>query len=227
LLPPAGDQFTTLSVSAANLQPQGFENVEAGFKAEITPRLLFTGAIYDLKRTNQAIAINAFYNVLTNTRTVGGELGLVGYVTDEWQVSLGYGNQHAYVTSSDRVPALAGGGLFFTERGKVVPSVPQNTFSFWNKYDVSSLIGFAPGFLGIGGGVIYNSKFYAALDNAVIVPGYARFDGAVYMRLSENLYAQVNVENILGARYYASAHNNNNIMPGAPTSAYLTVNAKF
>jgi len=27
--------------------------------------------------------------------------------------------------------------------------------------------------------------------------------------------------------YYASAHNNNNIMPGAPRSAYVTVNARF
>ena len=119
-LPPAGDQFNTLTISAANLQPQGFENVEAGFKAEITPTLLFTGAIYDLKRTNQAIAVNAFYNVLTNTRTVGGELGLVGYVTNEWQVSLGYGNQHAYVTSSDRVPGSLAGSLF-TEKGKSSP----------------------------------------------------------------------------------------------------------
>jgi catecholate siderophore receptor len=228
-LPASGDQFNTLTVSSATLQPQGFENVEAGFKAEITPTLLFTGAIYNLNRTNQAIAINAFNNVLTNTRTVGGEVGLVGYVTKEWEVSLGYGNQHAYVTSSDRVVPLTGTGnnVFFTEKGKNVPSVPQNTFSFWNKYDVSSLIGLAPGVLGFGSGVIYSSKFFAALDNAVVIPGYARWDGAVYLKLTENISGQVNVENILGAYYYASAHNNNNIMPGAPRSAYVTVNAKF
>ncbi|KAF2992102.1 TonB-dependent siderophore receptor [Methylocystis sp. MJC1] len=225
-LPAAGDQFNTLTISQANMQPQGFENAEAGFKAEITPTLLFTGAIYNLNRTNQPVSINAFYNVLTDTRTVGGELGLVGQVTQEWQVSLGYGNQHAYVTSSDRVP-LAGIGPLFTEKGKVVPSVPQNTFSFWNKYDVSSLLGLAPGVLGLGSGVIYNDKFYAALDNAVVIPGYARWDGAVYVKVSENVSAQVNVENILNASYYASAHNNNNIMPGAPRSAFVTVNAKF
>ncbi len=225
-LPAAGDQFNTLNISQANLQPQGFENVEAGFKAEIMPTLLFTGAIYNLNRTNQPVSVNAFYNVLTNTRTIGGEVGLVGYVTKEWQVSLGYANQHAYVTSSDRVP-VAGVGPLFTEKGKVVPSVPQNTFSLWNKYDVSSFLGFAPGFLGIGSGVIYSDKFYAALDNAVVIPGYARWDGAVYVKFSENVSGQVNVENILGAYYYASANNNNNIMPGAPRSAYVTLNAKF
>lgn len=228
-LPAAGDQFNTLTVSSATLQPQGFENAEAGFKAEITPTLLFTGAIYNLNRSNQPIAVNAFYNVLTNTRTVGGELGLVGYLTKEWEVSLGYGNQHAYVTSSDRNVALAGvgSGVYFTERGKVVPSVPQNTFSFWNKYDVSSFLGLAPGVLGLGSGVIYNSKFFAALDNAVVIPGYARWDGAVYVKITDNISGQVNVENILGAYYYASAHNNNNIMPGAPRTAYVTINAKF
>jgi len=225
-LPAAGDQFNTLTITQANLQPQGFENVEAGFKAEILPQVLLTGAIYNLNRTNQPISVNAFYNVLTNTRTAGGELGIVGQVTKEWQVSLGYGNQHAYVTSSDRVP-VAGAGVLFTEKGKVVPSVPQNTFSFWNKYDVSSMLGLAPGVFGVGSGVIYADKFYAALDNAVVIPGYARWDGAVYLKLSENVSGQVNVENILGANYYASAHNNNNIMPGAPRSAFVTINAKF
>ena len=62
--------------------------------------------------------------------------------------------------------------------------------------------------------MIYNSKFYAALDNAVIVPGYARVDGAVYLKLSENISGQVNVENILGANYYPFAQNNNNIYAG-------------
>ena len=37
---------------------------------------------------------------------------------------------------------------------------------------------------------------------------------------------QLNVENLAGARYYVFAHNNNNITPGAPRSAYVTVNAR-
>ncbi len=224
-LPASGDQFNTLTVSLATLQPQGFENFEAGFKAEITPRLIFAGALYQLNRSNQPTTINAFYNVLTNTRTDGGEVSLVGYATDEWQLSLGYGNQHAYALSSDRLPSSS--APLYTDKGKVIPSVPKNTFTFWNKYDVSSFLGAAPGALGLGGGVVYNDKFYATLDNAVVVPGYARFDGAVYVKFSEKVSGQVNIENILGARYYASAHNNNNIMPGAPRSAYVTLNAKF
>jgi catecholate siderophore receptor len=35
--------------------------------------------------------------------------------------------------------------------------------------------------------------------------------------------AQVNVENLLDARYYATSHGNNNIMPGATRTVRLTL----
>ena len=96
-LPQSGDQFNQLPRSAASLAPQGFENIEFGFKAQLLPTLLFTGAIYQLNRSNQALTLTALTSVLANTRTQGAELGLVGNVTDEWQVSLGYGHQDARV----------------------------------------------------------------------------------------------------------------------------------
>ncbi|MCI0735886.1 MAG: TonB-dependent siderophore receptor [Beijerinckiaceae bacterium] len=221
-LPQAGDQFNVLNVDTAALAPQSFENVEVGFKAQILPRLFFTGALYELNRTNQLVAFGSFNNILANTRTKGGEIGLVGYVTDEWQASLGYGHQDARIVSAD--PQLLDDPgdqlLALGAAGNVVPSVPLDTFSFWNRYDVTP-------FLGAGLGVVYNAKFFPALDNAVIVPGYARLDGALFLKFNENFYGQLNVENILGAKYFASAHNNNNIMPGAPRSAFVTVTARF
>lgn len=216
-LPSAGDQFNVLNVTLASLAPQGFENFEAGFKAQILPNLFFTGALYTLNRSNQQVTIGPLNNIIVNSRTDGGEIALTGYVTDEYQVSLGYGRQSASIVRSDDIRAI----------GRVVPAVPRDTFSFWNKYDVSEFVGAGPGVLGVGAGVIYNSKFYAAADNVVIVPGSARVDGAIFVKLSENVSGQLNVENIAGAYYYASAHNNNNIMPGPPRAAYLTVNAKF
>ncbi|MGJ0393841.1 MAG: TonB-dependent receptor domain-containing protein [Methylocystis sp.] len=84
-----------------------------------------------------------------------------------------------------------------------------------------------PGVFGVGAGVIYNAKFYPAIDNAVVVPGYARVDAAAYWKITETVSARLNVENLLGARYVVAATNNNNIMPGAPRSAYVTLNAKF
>lgn len=209
-LPQAGDQFNVLNVDIAKLAPQGFENVEIGFKAQLLPRLLLTGALYQLDRTNQLVTVGPLNNIPANTRTKGGEIGLVGYVTDEWQVALGYGHQDARIVSAQDQRAT----------GNVVPSVPLDTFSFWNRYDVTP-------FLGVGAGVVYNAKFFPALDNAVIVPGYARVDGALFLKFSENFFGQLNVENILGAKYFVSAHNNNNISPGAPRSAFVTLTARF
>ncbi|MGJ0505742.1 MAG: TonB-dependent receptor [Methylocystis sp.] len=224
-LPASSDQFVVLTPSLAALQPQGFENLEVGMKYQITPRLLLTGALYQLNRSNQPVTVNAFNAVAANTRTRGGEIGLVGYVTDLWQVSLGYGLQSARVLNANAAPDPVDPWL--TYAGKVTPNVPRNTFSFWNRYDVSSVFDAEPGVLGVGAGVVYNAKFYAAIDNAVIVPGYARVDAAAYLKLSKTVTAQLNIENLLGANYYAGATNNNNIMPGAPRSAFVTVNAKF
>jgi catecholate siderophore receptor len=224
-LPPASDQFVVLTPSLAALQPQGFQNIEVGMKYQILPNLLFTAALYQLNRSNQPITVTAFNSVSANTRTRGGELGLVGNVTEQWQVSLGYGLQSARILNASTDPNPIDPWL--TYEGKVTPNVPRNTFSYWNKVDVSSFLDADAGVVGLGAGVIYNAQFYPAADNTVIVPGYARVDAAAYLKITKNISAQVNVENLLGAHYYVAASNNNNIMPGAPQSAYLTVNGKF
>ena len=55
-LPASGDQFSALNNGTVILQPQKFENNEVGVKWNILPRLQFTAAVYELKRTNVPIA---------------------------------------------------------------------------------------------------------------------------------------------------------------------------
>ena len=69
--------------------------------------------------------------------------------------------------------------------------------------------------LGVGLGVIARSKSYASISNAVKLPGYARVDAALFYKLSSHVQAQLNVENLLGAHYFPTASNDNNIAPGA------------
>ena len=85
---------------------------------------------------------------------------------------------------------------------------------------------FSPMF-GAGLGVIHKTSFFASGDNAIEVDGYTRLDGALFFNLNDNWSAQLNVENILNEDYFVSAHSNSNILPGAPTSVYLTIGAKF
>jgi catecholate siderophore receptor len=68
---------------------------------------------------------------------------------------------------------------------------------------------------------------YAAVDNTVLLPGFTRLDTAVFVRLNKTLRVQANIENIANVNYVASAHSNNNILPGAPRIFRLTVVANF
>ena len=48
------------------------------------------------------------------------------------------------------------------------------------------------------------------------LPGYARVDARGLLQAANGIEAQLNVENIFGADYFPTAHNDNNIAPGAP-----------
>jgi catecholate siderophore receptor len=75
--------------------------------------------------------------------------------------------------------------------------------------------------------LIARSKSYATFSNAVKLPGYARLDGAIFYRLRPGLEAQVNVENIFGIHYFATANADNNIIPGAPRTFKATIAFRF
>ena len=64
---------------------------------------------------------------------------------------------------------------------------------------------------------------FTAIDNAVTLPSFTRIDAAAYARLNSGVALQVNVENLFDTSYYATAHSNNNITPGAPLTLRLGV----
>jgi catecholate siderophore receptor len=97
-----------------------------------------------------------------------------------------------------------------------VPLVPQSTLSLWNRVQLTPT-------LGVGLGAVHQSRVYAAIDNAVSLPAFTRYDAGLFISLPAQSRLQVNMENLLGATYYASAHGNNNIMPGAPRTLRVSV----
>jgi catecholate siderophore receptor len=211
-LPSSGDQFTSLDITSEALKPERFDNFELGAKWEPLHGLLATAAVYRLDRTNtRAAGPNAGEVVLTGAqRSRGIELGLERSVSDRWQISAGYAYQGAEIT---RTTAAA-------PEGRKVPLVPRHQFSMWNRYDVTPRIG-------VGLGVVARSKTFASISNAVTLPGYPRVDAALFYELRPGVEAQVNVENLLGTDYFSTAHNDNNIAPGAPTTARGTLRFRF
>ena len=64
-------------------------------------------------------------------------------------------------------------------------------------------------------------------DDTVRLPGFVRFDAAVYLKTNETWTAQLNVENIFDKGYWASADGNNNISPGQPRTFRVSATARF
>ena len=68
---------------------------------------------------------------------------------------------------------------------------------------------------------------FAAIDDSVRLPGYTRLDAAVFVRLTERLRFQANVENLTDRRYYVNADSNTNISPGSPRALRVGLIARF
>jgi catecholate siderophore receptor len=213
-LPASGDQFSALSPGTLILQPQKFENTEVGVKWNMQPKLLFTAALYELIRSNVPIADpsgNGLFFPSGSHKVRGFETALTGYITPDWQSVLGYAYTDAKITSDTSTTIIA---------GNRVQLVPYNQFAWWNKYQIDPLWAVAVG-------VIYFSDSFASSDDTVRLPGFVRFDAALYKKINETWRAQLNVENIFNKGYWATADGNNNISPGQPLTVRLSAMARF
>jgi catecholate siderophore receptor len=216
-VPRAGEQLGSLSLSNQALKPEEFRNYEIGAKWDITSEMSTTLAFFQLDRLN-ALATDsnnpAVSFLVDGQRTRGIELGFSGNITDDWKVIGGYAYQNAEITKN------IASGSSTAYAGATLAQVPEHTFSLWNRYDITQKFG-------VGLGSVYRSKMYAAVDNAVTLPGFLRFDAAVYYKIDKNIQLQVNIENLLDKEYYASANSNNNITPGSPIAANAGITMKF
>ncbi|MEA2869983.1 MAG: catecholate siderophore receptor, partial [Bradyrhizobium sp.] len=213
-LPASGDQFSSLTDGTLILEPQKFENTEVGVKWNINPKLLFTTAVYNLNRTNQPIADGnnpGFFFPSGSTLTRGFETSLTGYVTNDWQSSLGYAYTDARITSATSTTVVP---------GNRVQLVPYNQVAWWNRYQINPM-------WGAGLGVIYFGDSFASSDDTVRLPGFVRFDTALYLKINETWRAQFNIENIFNKGYWASADGNNNISPGQSRTFRVSARATF
>ncbi len=211
-LPQSGDQFAVLDATTARLAPERFENIEAGVKWDVTPDLAFTAAVFQLDRDNTRATdpVTGTAVQTGSTRTKGFEAQLVGQITPQWQASLGYAHQTGEIrTTTTAAPA-----------GRKLAQLPRDQVSVWTRYDVT------PG-IGIGAGVVHQAKQFATISNGVVLPSFTRVDAALFWDVTERLGLQLNVENLFDTDYYPSAHTDNNIAPGAPITARVSVRLKL
>lgn len=211
-LPQSGDQFTSLDLTSAALEPERFDNYEVGVKWDIRPALSFTAALYQLDRTNTRAPLTGGVIVLTGEqRSRGLELQVAGEIRRNWHISAGYALQEAKVRTA--TTACATGDCD-------VPLIPRHQASLWTRYDFTTA-------LGAGFGIYHQSRSFASISNAVALPAYTRVDAALFWKVTPQIQAQLNVENLLDETYFPTAHNDNNITPGAPTTVKATLRFGF
>ncbi len=211
-LPSSGDQFSSLDATSESLEPEEFTNTEVGAKWDIQPNLALTAAVYRLDRENsRAPGPVPGTIVLTGSqRSDGFEFGLTGEITSRWQIVAGYTFQDAQITSTTSA----------APKGRDVALVPEHSASLWNRYLIAQN-------WSAGVGVTYQDDVYAAISNVVTLPSFTRVDAALFFELNDRLEAQINVENVLDETYWGTAHNDDNITPGAPRMYRATVTTHF
>ena len=212
-LPRSGDQFLTLTPAQATLAPEAFDNYEFGAKWDIAGNVRVSAAVFQLDRENGVVVdpANPANSLITGSRTRGFEAQLTGQVLPGWQVNAGY----SYLDADERGRIVAG-----AVANRSIGQVPRHMGSLWNRYDVNDRLGF-------GLGVLHQASQFASISNIVRLPAFTRVDAAVFFKLSDQIDAQINVENLFDERYFPASHNDNNITTGEPINARFTVRARF
>ncbi|MFJ4387385.1 TonB-dependent siderophore receptor [Pseudomonas sp. NPDC089408] len=201
------------------LDPVTGNNYEMGWKGEFYEgRLNASAAIYLIKRDNFAEDDTGFAipgepnstasRAVSGAQTKGIDLELSGEVANGWNVHTGYSHSRTENAQGDRL----------------TPQLPLDTFRLWSTYRL-------PGEwqrLTVGGGVNWNSKqsLVTTRSTRITQEDYAVACLMARYKLSENLAATVNVENLFDKKYYAGLAGNYGHY-GAPRNATLNLRYDF
>lgn len=212
--PPGGGGFPYTSDP---VRAEDGEMFESGIKSLLLENLVLHVSGFHVTRENIPYAdfgmLGPVFYQVGQERAQGAEVELLGQLTERWSV---IGN-YAYIDTRLTDPVNP---AFFGQRAR---NIPLNQWSFWNRYN---LLQSPDQTLGVAGGLRYIDERTANLAGTVDLPSYARWDTGIYYRRGiwdTALY----VENLFDTKYAASSINENQIMPGAPTTLRAQIGARF
>jgi catecholate siderophore receptor len=227
--PPGGANFS-LSTAAnnannPNLDPQRGTNIELGTKWDLRGgALALTAAIYDSTNENELTPdpVDPTLFIQLGEREVKGiELGIVGKITDNWEISAGVAKM-----DTDVKRGLA------NQAGLQITWSPEFTFTSWTTYHT-------PFGLSIGAGYRYvDSVIRPVSSNGVPpppnatsmsgAPDYWVIDAMASYAINDKISLQLNAYNLTDEEYIATLNNSGTrYSPGTPRSGLLTINFSF
>ena len=228
LTPPGSANFS-LSSAANNLNgpkadPQKTTNLEFGTKWDLLDKsLALTAAYYRTDNTNEIVQVDSVTNTFAQfgkRRVEGVELGLVGQINPEWQVTAGAATMKTKILQGATGNNTAGAASRWS---------PDLTATLWSSYKVLPNLTF-------GGGVRYTSEQKRVVDPSANValqnmPNIAAnwvADAVVSYQVNRNLSLQLNVANLTDKAYVNTLNNSGaRYTLGTPRTLNLSANVLF
>ncbi len=234
LTPPGSGNFN-LAASAADsssneqvgLDPQETEHLELGTKWDLLDqRLALTLAAYRTENDKQ-VSYDSFaarYFQEGKTRVDGVELGLVGQLSNFWQVSAGIA--HMKTKQIDQLSHRASTGV--TSENTGVRWSPDLTATLWTSYTLGDLT--------LGGGARYVSEQDRVItsgtdlstQNMPKIPSYWVADAMAAYRVNDTVNLRLNLYNLFDEEYIETLNNGGSrVRMGTPRSAMVTTELSF
>lgn len=215
-LPRSGDQYPNINGANNRLDPNTFTNLEAGIKWDFARGLSFTAAVFENEQSSPQTSDNDPSTLdVIDSEITGFELQLQGRVNDYWDVSANYTN-----LDGEQVNRSGPTGLRPRE-------LPEDMFSLWNQFTITSNFGFGLGITHQGESYIDNGNPLFPNATRAVLPSYTRVDASAYYEFSEKIRVQLNLENLTDELYFPNAHSTHQATVGAPRNAVLSLIGKF
>ncbi|MEO1222255.1 MAG: TonB-dependent receptor, partial [Pseudomonadota bacterium] len=208
-LPRSGEQFANINGANNALDPNRFENLEAGVKWDFPSGLSMTAAVFQIEQSSPQPNDNdpATLDVI-DSEINGFEFQLQGEVLPGWSVFAGY----SYL-DGEQQSRTGPTGLRPRE-------LPESMFSIWNQFELIDRLGF-------GVGLTHQSSSFINNGNTATLPAYTRIDAAAYYDINNNFRVQVNVENLTDVTYFPNSHATHQVTVGAPLNARFAITGRF
>ncbi|OYW78489.1 MAG: TonB-dependent siderophore receptor, partial [Asticcacaulis sp. 32-58-5] len=183
-----------------------------------------TAAYYATEHENEFVQdpLNTGFGEQFGKRTVEGlEFGLVGKITDKWNITAGIQTMETEVEE--------GSGTGSNAEGAVTRWSPELSATFWTTYKLTEK-------LTLGGGARYTGEQIRSnapgadfsTQNMPKIPEYWVTDAYGTYSLTDKVSLQLNVYNLFDEDYISVLNNGGSrLIMGASRSATLTASVKF
>ena len=220
-LPPGGANFTlsatTTNANNPNMDPQKSTTDEIGTKWDLlNNRLSLTTAVYKTVVENETMTESDGSTSQNGEKEVKGiELGVVGEITDKWNVTAGVAKMNTEYTQATS-----------TNDGMSLRFSPEHTATLWSTYKFTPAINVGAGARYVGTQDVKISTTSTEVISKI--DSYVVYDAMASYKFNKNLTYQLNVYNLTDEDYVANMNNSGRrYTPGASRSGLLTLAYKF